>query len=375
MAAQLGLRVAIIDRAEFPRDKPCGGGVNQRAARLLPFDLSPVVQRTCVGAHFSSHGRPIGSARSHSPITYLTRRRELDAFLLQHATDAGATLYERCPITHLETRPDGVAVTAGAVRFDAAVVVAADGAAGRTARLLGLEQRHHVGVALEVDLVPDRWPETFNDMLGFDLGVVPGGFGWLFPKGDHVNVGLGGWGHIGATLRRRIATQIEAFGVTGQAAKPVAHALTVRRPESPLTVGRVMLAGDAAGLVDPLLGEGINAAIESGIAAAEEAHRLLDGQRPDLEGYAARIRASIGADLIVALQLHDLVQVAPSLAAAALTHVPGMWPLGVRILRGELTYGEIRRSLGPIGAALEGLSRGAALYRHAHRRLARRLAR
>src|SRR3989304_9830840 len=89
-----GARVLLLDRARFPRDKPCGGGVTLRAARLLPFDLTPVVERTVFRAYVSlRHGA--GFVRSYpQPLTYMTQRRSLDSFLVEQAAGAGAELID-----------------------------------------------------------------------------------------------------------------------------------------------------------------------------------------------------------------------------------------------------------------------------------------
>ena len=105
--------------------------------------------------------------------------------------------------------------------------------------------------------------------MGVNLGCVPGGFGWIFPKRDHFNVGVGGWAHEARVLRARLHElsafyDLPAAGLT----KVTAHPMPVRRAGGPLVSGRMVLVGDAAGLVDPLTGEGIYAAIASGRLAA-----------------------------------------------------------------------------------------------------------
>src|SRR5437588_195986 len=93
-AAAGGARVLLLDRAAFPREKPCGGGVNGRAANLLPFDLAPVVERTVTGVHFSLRLGGDFTRRYDRPLTYMTQRSRLDAFLVERAVSAGAVLHE-----------------------------------------------------------------------------------------------------------------------------------------------------------------------------------------------------------------------------------------------------------------------------------------
>lgn len=83
----------LRDKAELPRDRPCGGGVNVRSARLLPFDLGPVVERTIHSARLSVRQRGAFTLSSPEPLTYLTQRSRLDAFLTERAA-AAATFRE-----------------------------------------------------------------------------------------------------------------------------------------------------------------------------------------------------------------------------------------------------------------------------------------
>ena len=129
--ASRGLSVLMLDKSEFPRDKPCGGGVTIRAAELLPFSLAPVVERVVNGMHLSvrqSHGFTRYADRE---LAYLTQRCRLDAFLVERAIDAGVTLRQRAPIRDVERHPTHVIVRADGESFEASVLVGADGANGQ----------------------------------------------------------------------------------------------------------------------------------------------------------------------------------------------------------------------------------------------------
>ena len=111
-------------------------------------------------------------------------------------------------------------------------------------------------------------------MMGLNLGGIPGGYGWIFPKRDHLNIGLGGWKHVGPSLRARLDELVRLYGFDpGDLWGLRGHHLPLRSSTTPLVSGNLLLVGDAAGLVDPLTGEGIHAAIRSGRAAA---HHMAD---------------------------------------------------------------------------------------------------
>src|SRR5918912_2743974 len=251
--AARGLSVLLLDKAQFPRDKPCGGGVNARTAQLLPFDLAPVVERVIFGVRLSLHGTYHGTYRWPHPLTYLTERCRLDAFLAEQALRAGATLLERRPVQRVEQDRSVIRIRAGTEAFTGRALVVADGANGRTAPLAGVTPKHSRQLALEGNITPpasllDHW----QDLLGLDLGTVPDGYGWLFPKADHLNVGLGGRWALGPTLRRRLNRLSRFYGLSPDAFWGVrGHQLPTRQPDSPLVAGSILLVGDAAGLVDP----------------------------------------------------------------------------------------------------------------------------
>ena len=200
--AAAGASVLLLDRATFPRDKPCGGGITGRAARLLPFAIDPVVEDVVSAVELRlSFGRTFERSGGE-PLAYMTQRRRLDHFLVEKAAGAGAEFRDGVRVTGVEAGPDGVVVSAGFERLAAQTVVGADGVNGMSAKALGLGGNRTVGVAVEGN-VPHGLvdPERYRGRLVIELGTVPGGYGWIFPKGDHLNVGVGGWEQEAGRLR------------------------------------------------------------------------------------------------------------------------------------------------------------------------------
>ncbi len=134
--AKAGGSVLLADRATFPRDKPCGGGLTARAFQRCPVDPTPVVEEEVdlVELRFRFGDRVERPARA--PVIYMTQRRRLDAFLLDAAREQGVEVREGAHVSlGDEIRVDGTPVKAD-------VVVGADGANGTTARTLGLGAGH-----------------------------------------------------------------------------------------------------------------------------------------------------------------------------------------------------------------------------------------
>jgi geranylgeranyl reductase family protein len=270
--ARGGARVLLADRARFPRDKPCGGGVTGRALRQAPCDITPVVERVVHTFELRLHHHRSFRRTSSEPLILMTQRRRLDLFLAEQAVAAGASFRDNARVEQIELGANGVTATVGGTSVTADLLVGADGANGVVARAAGLEAGIVRGVALEGNvpwslLDDDRYTST----AVVELGAPAGGYGWLFPKGEHANLGVGGWAAEGPNLRGHLARLARAYSVDPAAIVDVrGHRLPMRRVGAS-TPGhdRVLLVGDAAGLVDPLSGDGIYEAFASARLATE----------------------------------------------------------------------------------------------------------
>src|SRR4051794_34546615 len=259
--ASAGARTLLLDRARFPRDKPCGGGLTVRAVRALPFPVEPVVEHVVDRLELCVAGGPSVERRGRGPLVLMTQRRRLDAYLAERAVVAGADFRDGSKVTALELADDGVEIEVGGARFRGAVLVGADGANGVVARALGVDGGYTRGVALEGNAPFDP---RFRGRAVVELGTVAGGYGWVFPKGDHVNVGVGGWSGDGPVLRERLTGLCGRLGVEpGSLADLRGHRLPLRPRAARAVRGRVLLVGDAAGLIDPVSGDGMYEAFVS----------------------------------------------------------------------------------------------------------------
>src|SRR5256885_9333560 len=99
--ATAGARVLLVDKATFPRDKACGGGVTGRAARLLPFSIDPVVEDVVDRVECRLHYRSRFERRARAPLAYMTQRTRLDRFLLERAAEAGADVRDGVKVTDI----------------------------------------------------------------------------------------------------------------------------------------------------------------------------------------------------------------------------------------------------------------------------------
>jgi len=354
-----GLTAVMLERAEFPRDKPCGGGVTVRASRLLPFDLDPVVERAAFGLALSVRRTRSIRCYAHEPLTYLTQRRHLDTFLAEKAVEAGAQLCERAEVRSVERTAGRVRVEADGAAYEGRVLIVADGVNGRTARLAGLAAERRMVVALEGNVsltcgVPPAWA----DALGIDAGDPPGGYGWIFPKRDHLNFGVAARPECARRLRPSLDLLVHSYGFDSETMWGLrGYHLPMRKRGAPLADGTVLLAGDAAGLLDPFSLEGIYAAIWSGQIAAQHVARYLAGEVRDLAGYADQVERELQPDLDAARQILNLSwRVGWEVWIHAARFVPGAPDLLWRLIRGDQTYAGVRRRLGLAAPVLDFLA-------------------
>ena len=229
--------------------------------------------------------------RSEEVLCVMTQRRRLDAFLAEQAAEAGAEFrdgarasVESSSLVRVDGKP---------VKVDA--VIGADGANGQTGRTFGLGGGIVNGVALEGNLPYERLRgDAWRGVLALELAVVPGGYGWIFPKGDHVNVGVGGWGSEGPRLREHLRVLCQQHGFEARELTQVhGHRLPMRRPQTLLARDRALVVGDAAGAVDPVSGDGMYEAFVTSRLACDHVVALLEGRVHTLDAYDAAVRREL----------------------------------------------------------------------------------
>ncbi|MCM3922498.1 geranylgeranyl reductase family protein, partial [Frankia sp. AiPs1] len=282
-AAAAGARVCVLERSSMPRYKTCGGGLVGLSTDHVGIDLAGLVRATVSsltmtldGRYQISRGQP--DAR---PWLSMVMRTDLDAALLAAAEAAGAIV--RTGVQVLGLREAAAAVPGaddgwvhvrvrGGADLRARVVIGADGASGRCGTHVGV-RCDQIDVGLEGEFVVDAaLAERWAGRMLIDWGPVPGSYGWLFPKGRVLTVGVIGDRAKGAALRGYYERFVERLGLAGAPRQhDSGHLTRVRAVDSPLRRGRVLVVGDAAGLLDPWTREGISFALRSGRLAGEAA--------------------------------------------------------------------------------------------------------
>lgn len=349
--ARQGVDVVLLERDALPRYKVCGGGVVYRAWQLFPVDVSSVVERECRHAELNLEpGNHHFVAERNKPIVSMSMRASLDLALARSAKSAGAAIVAPCQVVKLTHDSNAVELVTDKGILQARFVVAADGAAGKVARMAGFGDGRLMAPALEHEItVPGEILEQFGKTARFDIGAVPGGYGWIFPKQHHLSVGVGvltsksGGSHA---LKNSLQSYLSLIGVGPiTSAQQHGYVIPIAPRSGPLVRNRVILVGDAAGLADPVTGEGISNAALSGLLAGEA---ITAGDFHDedvLANYSTLLEKEILKDLRMSRRLAHFLYGSSTVASGIFKHYGQRITERVTdIFMGSRSYADISRN-------------------------------
>jgi geranylgeranyl reductase family protein len=305
LLAKAGSSVAIIDKADFPRDKVCGGGVSRKALDLLDFDITPVVHKTITGAYLAYRNEALTIKDMAGVAGCTVLRSEFDHLLLQKAQAQGARFFPATAFVDAAQDASAVTLQTSNGPLRGRFLFAADGVGSAVrGKLFGKRLVRYVPALEALVQVDAERMSVFAERALFDLGGMTRGYGWIFPKRDHLNVGV--YSPFGGTeLRQQLDRFIARYALLAnpQAISYHGYAIPVHNQRGQFENRRIRLIGDAAGLAEAVFGEGIYFALRSATLAAQ-ALLHADG-RPD--HYSALMRRVLLPELRASRQIGSLL--------------------------------------------------------------------
>lgn len=350
VAAERGAAVLLLDRARFPRYKTCGGGLIGISLAHVPASVLDVIEHRATSVRFSLRGGWPAIHRSRAAFLSLVQRERFDQALVDAAVAAGARFEDGVGVKALADDGDGVLLATSGGDIRASIVVGADGVGGRVGRYVGVTPAG-IDLALERELVRPADGRVWGGRVYLDWGRDPGTYAWMFPKDDTLTVGVIQGKGAPAATRDYLDRYAAGLGLTGAAvARASGHLTQWRSRDSPLRRGRVLVAGDAAGLLDPFTREGISFALRSGIWAGEAAARGtagLDEAALDdaaLDDYVRRVETELVPEVVAGERLRHLFERRPGLVHGLLGYTMVGSRLFIGVCRGRLTLAGLFRS-------------------------------
>ena len=346
---QAGLRTLLIEKERFPRYKPCGGCLSAKTVRLLSFDLGPIVENTIFAAKFPYCVKEPFSVRTEKPMAFMVMRDRFDQFLIEKGLEKGVELFEGSKVIRAEEKGENIEVELGrGEKLRCEYLIGSDGPESTVARSFSLKppRGNGGGVAVESEIPLDSvlgFPEEESSCIHLDFGGVPNGYGWVFPKREWLSIGIGGMFQEGEKLsaRRYYDTFIEKlpYFKRGAMGRITGHPLPAFYHEGQkVGQGKVLLVGDSAHLMDPLMGEGIYYAVKSGMLAAEALLQSKEKGGLPSDFYQASVHDHLFENLKWALYLSRFVFRFSKLAYQTLKGYPELATLYLQVLEGEKTY-------------------------------------
>jgi len=341
--AKQGHSVLVLDKASFPRNKSCGGGVSPAIAQWFDFDFTPVIQNhvSQVKYTFKMSDPAEVELKGVTPM-WMVQRDRFDNFLIEQATGQGVEFKSGVEVQGAKLEGETWQVDTTAGQFEGKYLIAADGANSAMAKMLGFPEPQKVPAAsLQIPgVVSDRRKVTGF----FDFGSLKNGFMWCFPKEN-------GYSFSAAyvrdpkgkpdELKKQLHKYAQLFDLDPTQGEYQEHPLNLWQEDRPLHSDRALLVGEAAGMVDPLIGEGIRPAIYTGVQAATAVGKAIAGDTDALAGYSSTVNQEWGANLAKADFLAGLFFKAPKIAYKVGVKRPTAGKLMGKILCGELSYSQV----------------------------------
>ncbi len=270
--ARRGTEVLLLEKEKLPRYKTCGGGVVSRVLKMLPFEIDDVVEKSCFISEVYDHRIKLKFTTKRSkPIILMTMRDGFDNYLVEKAVRFGAVVKDEHEVRDVVLNSSGSVVITSKGNYEAKFVIAADGATGIIAKKINIKNKLIRLPALEYEIeVKESLYSLFSETARFDFDIIPDGYGWVFPKKDHLSVGVVSMKKGSSNLYNLFNEYLKILGIDEIInMEKHGYLIPITQSRKKFAEDRILFAGDSAGFADPVTAEGISGAVQSGSLAAE----------------------------------------------------------------------------------------------------------
>jgi geranylgeranyl reductase family protein len=344
-------KVLLLEKNAAPREKACAGGVNIRTKKLINFDIGTVVERAVQGARLSYKLDKALVQTYKEPITLMVSRIRFDQLIVEQAISEGAEFIEGAKVERCSFHGNHYEVQTQNDKYHGNLVVGADGAHSKVAKYLGIKRRLCYNFGLAAEIYPgEKLLEKWAVLMGLDMGTIPAGYGWIFPKQDRLSVGVAGTEKDAPYLKKYFERLLKANSLESSRLISLRGAyLPVMLRGSQITTSHGLLVGDAAGFTDAATGEGIYFAIRSALLATK-AIKISENPSNQTFFYESYVNSEIWPEISLSWSVFRAFRMLdrffPRFRFRITAESDRVWRALCRMIRGEADYRSLKKKLG-----------------------------
>ena len=349
--ARKDVRVLVLEKAELPRYKCCAGGITIKAAGLLDIDLDDIMEDRIHKITVTFKGGIPFRGTYPEVVMYTVTREKFDYALVKRAEDAGATILQGVETGGIRFDNTSVEVSTTAGSFRSQLIAGADGAHSIVVKELGLRTKYNqvIGIQTEV-VVEDKELAKWKSQVAIDIGRISSGYSWVFPKSNHLSIGIACLANKAKELRRHYWEFINSQNLGHYTvSRWNGGILPICTGKAALVQSKGVLLGDAAGLADPLTGEGIHNAVLSAQLAAPAIERALQFGEACLDDYRRAVEEKIIPEMKIAWTFFRVLSLFPYQLSGLIKRDERIWRGCCYLLRGEIDYTTVKERIRDLG--------------------------
>lgn len=345
--AKAGLDVTVLEKSQLPRRKPCSGGLPAKARQHVPLDsdvFDGLVEDTIRKVRFTYKTKDPVVVDSGEPLVYMVRRDKFDHALVSQAARHGARILDGVEVLGVDPTGKRARVSTTKGEFSAKVIVGADGVHSSVARSMGYGGSEKLGFALQAEVKVDREQlDQWRGTVGGDFGRLPHGIGWVFPKSDHLSAGLLSFSKRRGWKRDDLYAFLDGHGLRydKEKVRVYGHFLPRWHGQRTFHEGRTLLLGDAAGIVNPMTGAGIEAALRSAHIAVEVIKSSFWHGDEELTDYSERLLKEVCREFLDVRAMAKIFFNFGHLSYQVGVKNPAFNRIAARLLTGAIDYTDI----------------------------------